>query len=241
MAEYAPSAVDRAMTGARTLVAVGGQRPGTRLPAERKLAGSFGVSRTTLRIALLRLADEGLVVRHPQRGWFVRDAESLADDASELMSFSELTKRRGFTATSHVFRQLARRATLEESEVLQVAPASMVIDLARIRFIDGIATCVDESVLVSEACGPVMVSDMNQRSLFDVLAQECRLSLFRSTCTIQAEGASREIADQLELNEGAPVLTCVARTIATNGLIVMASRVTYRGDSYRFHADQYRR
>lgn len=240
MVQPAPSAVDRAITGTRSLVAVGSQRPGSRLPAERELAGSFGVSRATLRIALLRLEDEGLLVRHPQRGWFVRNADSLADDASELLSFSELAERRGFTASSKVFRQVERRATIEEAESLQRPPASQVIDLARVRFIDSVATCVDESVLVSEVCRPVTTEDMNRRSLFDVLVKECGLSLFRSTCTIQAEGSSNEIAAQLELGPGAPVLVCTARTIAINGLIVMTSRVTYRGDSYRFHADQYR-
>ncbi|WP_045388337.1 GntR family transcriptional regulator [Falsirhodobacter sp. alg1] len=44
--------------------------PNTPLP-ERDLSAHFGVSRTPLREALLRLADEGLVVIYPQVGTFV--------------------------------------------------------------------------------------------------------------------------------------------------------------------------
>lgn len=45
----------------RNRIALGGLPPGTRLPTERELAASLGVSRNTVREALRRLADDGLV------------------------------------------------------------------------------------------------------------------------------------------------------------------------------------
>lgn len=44
---------------------------GTRLPAERKLAGQIGCSRQTLRVALASLARERLIWRHVGQGTFV--------------------------------------------------------------------------------------------------------------------------------------------------------------------------
>ena len=235
------SAVDRAVSQARMLVASGKQPPGSRLPPERVLSENFRVSRATLRIALQALESSGLLECHSQRGWFVRDADGLADEASELLSFTELAARRGFTASSRLLKRTLRRATLDEAEALQIPPASEVIEVRRVRFLNAIPICLDESVLVAEYCMPVLEADVEGRSLFDVLESECGLSLFHSATTIYAEGARGEVAEALELELGAPVLICIARTIGSNGITLLKSRIDYRGDSYRFNADLYRR
>lgn len=58
----------------------GALAPGERLPTEHELCRTLGVSRTTVRRALGRLTERGLLVRHPGRGTFV--ASSAADDAA---------------------------------------------------------------------------------------------------------------------------------------------------------------
>lgn len=72
-----PAAAPAAPTGAeamyeRVVAAIAEQRlrPGTKLP-EEKLAARFAVSRTQVRKVLQRLAHEGLVELHPNRGAFV--------------------------------------------------------------------------------------------------------------------------------------------------------------------------
>jgi len=45
--------------------------PGGRLPGENKLAAEYGVSRPTIRQALMRLQSSRLVYAAPKQGWFV--------------------------------------------------------------------------------------------------------------------------------------------------------------------------
>jgi DNA-binding FadR family transcriptional regulator len=52
-------------------IADGRLTSGTRLPTERALANRFGAARNTVRRAMSRLADEGLIERHVGRGTFV--------------------------------------------------------------------------------------------------------------------------------------------------------------------------
>jgi len=59
--------IDRAIVDA---ILAGRLRPGARL-GEQALAGVFGVSRTVVREALIRLETRGLVHVSPRRGWFV--------------------------------------------------------------------------------------------------------------------------------------------------------------------------
>jgi len=57
---------------------------GTRLPSERDLAEEFGVSRPTIREAMIALEIRGLVEARHGSGIYVREPESAAGPASEL-------------------------------------------------------------------------------------------------------------------------------------------------------------
>jgi len=61
-----------------------------RLGSESALAARFGVARNTLRSALTRLADEGLIHSEPARGWFVGTRPDAAPGANLASIVREL-------------------------------------------------------------------------------------------------------------------------------------------------------
>jgi len=65
--------VDAVTEQLREQILLGGFRPGQRLPAERDLAGTFGINRLTLRAALARLEAAGLIETQHGTGSVVRD------------------------------------------------------------------------------------------------------------------------------------------------------------------------
>src|SRR6202042_3402935 len=66
----------------RSLIAAGEFSPGSRLPAERELAKRFGVSRPSMREALIALEVEGYVDVRPGSGILVTMPESEMPDIS---------------------------------------------------------------------------------------------------------------------------------------------------------------
>ena len=66
-----PSLVDVTEAALRQRLAPGRARPGDRLPPEKELADSLGVSRGTLRLALERLESNGEVNRRQGSGTFL--------------------------------------------------------------------------------------------------------------------------------------------------------------------------
>ncbi len=62
----------------RSNIASGVYRPGEAIPSERDLCARFAASRTTIRAAVGRLVQEGLLQRHPGAGTFVVDPSSSA-------------------------------------------------------------------------------------------------------------------------------------------------------------------
>ena len=67
-----PSAVDLCVEAIQRAILDGRLAPGTRLSPERRLAESFGVNRVTVRGALARVANEGLVSVRQGSGYRVR-------------------------------------------------------------------------------------------------------------------------------------------------------------------------
>jgi GntR family transcriptional regulator of vanillate catabolism len=84
IAPVAPSQTVKAQLALRELILGGELKPGARI-AELWLVERLGVSRTPVRLALVRLAEEGLLDALPSGGFAVRDfSESDIVDAIEL-------------------------------------------------------------------------------------------------------------------------------------------------------------
>jgi GntR family hexuronate regulon transcriptional repressor len=83
---------------ARTLAAAiedGRYAPGDRLPSERELAEDFGVSRPTIRDAMIALEFQGLVEARQGSGVYVKAAPQILEDAAERdVSALELVEAR---------------------------------------------------------------------------------------------------------------------------------------------------
>ena len=83
---------------ARTIAAAvedGRYAPGDKLPSERELAEDFGVSRPTIRDAMIALEFQGLVEARQGSGVYVKAAPQICEDASERdVSALELAEAR---------------------------------------------------------------------------------------------------------------------------------------------------
>jgi len=79
-----PSDREAAIFAVQDLIASGGYRPGDRLPPERELIVSLGISRNTLRKALEVLEFRGTIWRHVGKGTFVSNGGAAAGGMSEL-------------------------------------------------------------------------------------------------------------------------------------------------------------
>ena len=216
-----------------------------RIPSERILAEQFGVSRVTVRQALKELESAGLVEVDGGARWARRrkpasleeaSAKSIEEGATGLVSFSDLAAANGLTATSVVLSNVTRPSTLDEADILGVAPGAPIVDLVRLRKLDGIPTLVDFSLLPDSIAPGLGALDFSRASLYHTLADVYGLHVVNADCVIEARRATDEIASLLGLPPGDPVLVIIQTTFGDNGRVIQWCRSVYRGDRYRFRA-----
>lgn len=86
--------------------------PGDKLPAERDLAESLGLTRARLRTALGRLEREGLIWRHVGKGTFMSTLSAARDPSGQIFSEIETNPSEILEARISVEPQIASLAAL---------------------------------------------------------------------------------------------------------------------------------
>jgi GntR family transcriptional regulator len=157
-----------------------------------------------------------------------------------LLSFAAMAASRGLTASAQVLRQEVRPATLDEAELLAVAPGSAVFELERLRMLDGMPVSVDVNRVGLTRAEAVTEGDYRVDSLYDTLERRCGRIPTKGDYTIEAISADAATAALLDVPAGAPLLLTVDRTFDQLGEPLCLSRIAYRGDRYRFRATVHR-
>jgi len=213
-------------------------QPGDRLPSERWLCDELGVSRATVRRAIEELAGDGLVEARG-RGSFVT-SDALVEPPNTLMSLSELGRSRGLEASARVLMLELRPATVDEAEAFGIAPGAELLELHRVRMLDGLPISLDHNRVPLRLAPGLADLDFTGASLYDAL-EGAGHPLARADYDLEARGADAQEAELLGLAAGAPVLFATTVAIGEDGRVLDLGRTVYRADRYRFQATLMRR
>jgi DNA-binding GntR family transcriptional regulator len=211
--------------------------PGARLPSERWFALTLGVSRTTVRRAMEELLDLGLVESGGRGLVVARPAPTVEN---RLVTLTEIARARGLEPTSRVCRAEARPATLDEADVMHVAPGAAVFDLVRVRMLDGVEIAVDHDRVPMSVLPNALELDFTTASLYGEM-ELAGAVLSEARTQIEACAASDDEAIELGLDPGVPVLVATERLYDEHDRVICLGRTVYRSDRHRFLATFSRR
>lgn len=142
----------------------------SKLPSESELIADTGLSRSTVRHALKILVDEGLVAKKRGRGAFV--SKTLQSHADETVFSSFTTSMQGGRSEFETRLVDARMADApsDTASFLRVDPASPVVELVRLRYLDREAFCLETTWLPREF-KELLDTDLDRRSLYTALRE----------------------------------------------------------------------
>jgi GntR family transcriptional regulator len=187
-------------------IASGNWGPGTRLPSEPDLCERYGLSRTTVRQALGRLEQRGLIERFKGQGSFVRRGEpGLWLLQSSEGFFHDEVDRLGRTVTSAILRAEAEVLPAWACRTLQVPERSRGASLERLRSVDNLVALYVVNYLVGVAADAALAIGNPNESLYRRLRERAGVIPHGGRRTLEAIAAEPAIAERLELEPGAPV------------------------------------
>ena len=128
-----PSLVDTVRRGLLDDLVLGTLSPGDKLPNEDRIGERFGVSRATVREAVLGLLEAGYLTRRHGSGTYVSKAPRSRHPLESTVDYTAMIRAAGHTPTLTVLSETTRPATPEEFEHLL---AETVIEQERLRLAD---------------------------------------------------------------------------------------------------------
>ncbi|MFC0006552.1 GntR family transcriptional regulator [Micromonospora siamensis] len=213
-------------------------RPHDPLPSERELVARFGVSRATVRQAVGRLEEEGLVYRAQGSGTFVADPATISKSLA-LTSFSEDMRSRRLTPDSRLLDLTVVPARVVVARDLSVSPGAEVVHIRRLRLADGLPMCVEEVWLPTERVGE-LDADTVAGSLYETLAAR-GVRPHHADQVIAATVVDDDQARLLQVAAYSPALRVDRITYDDAGRAVERAESIYRADRYDFRITVTRR
>lgn len=181
--------------------------PGERLPSEAELCSHFGLSRTTVRQALGRLEQEGLVRREKGRGSYVTDSHRRTWLLQSVEGFFEdETGRSGHAVSSQILNLAAAPLPRWALTALALPPRSEGVTLERLRSVDGrVAMYVVNYLPLDYADAVLSMADPNE-SLYGRLRKLNDVEVAGASRTLEAIPVGERLGSLLELPPSAPAI-----------------------------------
>ena len=209
--------------------------PGCKLPAERKLSEVFDTTRITLREALVQLEACGLIYREERRGWFVAP-ERLSYDLIERSHFHAMVRDQGRQPATELLSARLQPAPAAICARLRLPALSSVIQICRLRRIDGRAVLYAEHYLNPEYFPDILACDLSQ-SLTELYALHYGIAYGRVRFEIVPTALPVAAAMALKVSAGSAGLHITRVNSDQRGRLIDCDLEYWRHDAIRIVAD----
>jgi len=213
----------------RDQIETGEFKPDEKLPSENELAKKFDVSRVTIRRALQSLENEEIIYRCQGLGSFVSD-ERAPHSLVQLTDFNEDMAKAGLEASSIVKNISTVTAPEWLLDILEIEKETKVMKIDRQRLGDGDPIAFDSTWL------PILYGQLlDEKSLKDYtiykqLEENYDIPIVRGCYKISAAVADKQLSEDLNTKENAPLLVIDRVSYTIGGKPVYYQKRFYRSD-----------
>lgn len=222
----------------RELIEQPAYRAGEFLPKEVDIAEKLGVARNTVRHAISKLVNEGLLVRKKGVGTKVA-ARRIPTRLDSWWSFTKEMKARGMDVVNFELDVQIIPANEEVAAAMHIKKGTKVVRLSRLR-----GASDGPSLLSVSWFHPRLKMTGGEdfsKPLYQMLEEDFGVIVAVSREEISAISAEAMLADKFGVAFGAPMLFRQRTVCDTDGRLVEFNKVYYKGDGFSYSIDIERR
>lgn len=221
----------------RDAIESGQYAPGQRLPTEKVLQQAYGVSRVTIRTALRRLEEDGLISTQRGRGTFVTlqagEGHRIERNPARLHSFEEELVRQAGPPRIEVLAVERCIAPHRISTLLQIAEDTEVTRVRRVGWVGDAPLWIEARYIPPSVQDAFQKFDLMSASFTRLIEAGSGMRADQSRLRITAAAATPDQAKSLQIEPGDPVLINEFVVLA-GGRPFEAARAVFRADRYAF-------
>lgn len=204
------------------------------LPKEVDIAEKLGVARNTVRHAISKLVNEGLLVRKKGVGTKVA-ARRIPTRLDSWWSFTKEMNARGMDVVNFELDVQTVPANEEIAAALHIKKSTKVVRLSRLR-----GTTNGPSLLSESWFHPRLKmtgAEDFSKPLYQMLEEDLGVIVAVSREEISAISAEAPLAAKFGVKSGAPLLFRQRNVCDTDGRMVEFNKVYYKGDGFSYSID----
>jgi GntR family transcriptional regulator len=160
-------------------------KPGQTIPTELELMDMYGISRSTIRQAILALVNDGYLRRDKSKGTIVTSPTARMRFVGSLISFSEEMNSKGIPHYSHILDQKTLPANENIAKKLILETGTQVYYLKRVRYINDEPFLIDEHFIPYSLCPAIEEKYKDNTSLYQLLKVEYQFDLHHGQIEFQ--------------------------------------------------------
>lgn len=199
-----------------------------KLPSEAELVERFQVSRVTIRLALGKLHEDGVVERKQGKGTYVA-AQQVRHDLDALRSFHESLLLQGLKPSM----TLLSHGLGATPEPLRSLLGERCVSVERLHSVEGEPIAYASSAL-SDALGGVDWAEMESVPLYAVLERVTGQPVARADLAIRAREADKALAERLGVKRGTALLVMERTSWFEDGRCCDRTTFFIRPERYAF-------
>lgn len=206
---------------------------GTLLPSEPSLEKIYHVSRITIRKAVDMLRRNGYVRAQQGVGTIVLDF-CVTQNLNKITSFTQTLIKSGHTVSYKTCDISIIKADKKLAEVLSIELGADVAKIHRVVLASGKIIAVIDNYIAYQNVPGIEKFMGKFNSLYELLKQEFFISFEMSQDCLTAKIADKELASELDVKVGHPIL-CDERKAISGGKCLSYDLSYTRGDMYSFN------
>jgi len=220
-------------------IQTGAIKNGEKMLTEKELCDVLGISRTTIRLCMNQLIDEGLITRQRGKGSFISQ-KKVRRNVSYLYSFSSQIQEIGAVPRSDILHSKVMEVGLSIRSILQVPrDQHKVFFLSRLRYVNNDPIMIEHSYIPYYLCEGIEQLEFSNTSLYGVLNSLYSLKLHRAEEVIEAIVIGEEESKLLQCDSVMPGYKIQRISYLNSGSVYEYTTSITRSDKCELHLDLY--